>query len=298
MSGILDQIVSKKRGEVATLMAARPLEQVREAAMAGPPALDFTGALRGPRPRGSATENTVANVIAEIKRRSPSKGEFPWHGDVTRQARDYQRGGASAISVVTDGPFFGGHEDMLREAKAAVGVPVLQKDFLLEPWQVFHARALGADACLLIAAILPGGLLAEMLAAAREAVIDTLVEVVDEEEFARADAAGAVVVGVNNRDLKTFTVDPARTERLLPLYRDDQVCISESGIHTPEDVAGLLRAGVDGFLIGEALMTAGDPAAHLRALCRPTGKETGTQTGNGTGRPPGGPPMPAKGAGP
>lgn len=275
MSDILDRIVAKKREEVAALMAARPLAQVREAAMAttaAMPALDFTGALRGQRPRGGGREGREdfhAHVIAEIKRRSPSKGEFPWHGDVARQARDYQRGGASAISVVTDGPFFGGDTDMLREAKAAVGVPVLQKEFLLDPWQVFHARALGADACLLIAAILPGGLLAEMLAAAREAAIHTLVEVVNEEEFARADAAGAVVVGVNNRDLKTFKVDPARTERLLPLYREHQVCIAESGIRTPADVAGLLRAGVDGFLIGEALMTAEDPAAHLRALRKP-----------------------------
>ena len=295
MSGILDKIVSKKREEVAAWKAERSLEQVREAALAAVPALDFTNALRGPRPRGSGAE---ANVIAEIKRRSPSKGEFPWHGDVTRQARDYQRGGASAISVVTDGPFFGGHTDMLLEVKAAVGVPVLQKEFLLEPWQVFHARALGADACLLIAAILPGGLLAEMLAAAREAAIHTLVEVVDEEEFARADAAGAVVVGVNNRDLKTFTVDPARTERLLPLYGDHQVCIAESGIQTPEDVAGLLRAGVDGFLIGEALMTAEDPAAHLRALRLPTERPTGIQAENGRGRPAGGAGMPGKGAGP
>lgn len=328
MSGILDKIVASKREEVAAWKAARPLARVREEALAAAPALDFTGALRGHRPRRSAAESTentesientlamempLANVIAEIKRRSPSKGEFSWHGDVTRQARDYQRGGASAISVVTDGPFFGGHTDMLGEVKAAVGVPVLQKEFLLEPWQVFHARALGADACLLIAAILPGGLLAEMLAAAREAAIHTLVEVVDEEEFARADDAGAVVVGVNNRDLKTFTVDPARTERLLPLYREGQVCIAESGIHTPEDVARLSRAGVDGFLVGEALMTAKDPAAHLRALCRPamimqgkqagemSGKQAGQQAGSAAGSgketAAGGAALPAKGTG-
>lgn len=265
MSDILQKIVTQKRVEVSALKAGLPLERVRERALAAAPALDFTRALRGTRPRGAGER---VNVIAEIKRRSPSKGEFPWHGDIVRQARDYQRGGASAISVVTDGPFFGGDTAMLRTVRAAVGdVPVLQKEFLLEPWQVYYARALGADACLLIAAILPGEELTRMLETAREVGLHTLVEVVDESELARATAAGASVVGVNNRDLKTFTVDPARTERLLPLYRDEQVCVAESGIHTPADVRRLLRAGVDGFLIGEALMTAPDPAGHLRELC-------------------------------
>ena len=263
MSDILNRIVEKKREEVAGRKLALPLEQVRAQAAAAAPARDFPAALRAPRPRGAGRQ---VNVIAELKRKSPSKGEFPWHGDASRQARDYERGGAKAVSVVTDGPFFGGSPELLQEVRRHVSLPVLQKDFVLEPWQVYFARAIGADAVLLIAACLPGGLLGELAALAREVGIHTLVEVVDEAELERASAAGAVVIGVNNRDLRTFQVDPVRTERLLPLYRDDQVAVCESGIHTPADVARMLRAGVDAFLIGEALMTAPDPAGHLLHL--------------------------------
>ena len=266
MSDILEQIVARKREEVAALKRALPLQRVREQARATAPALDFTGALRGSRPRGAQGSAEPVRIVAELKLRSPSKGAFPWHGEVARQVRDYEIGGAAAISVVTDGPFFGGSTALLREVKSACELPVLQKEFLLEPWQVLYARALGADACLLIARLLPGELLREMVATAREVRIHTLVEVVDPEELQRATEAGALVIGVNNRDLTTFQVDPARTEALVPRYREDQVCIAESGIHTRQDVTRLLRAGVDGFLIGEALMTAHDPAAHLRLL--------------------------------
>jgi len=266
MSDILQTICAAKREEVAALKRCLPLARVREQACGMPPALDFTAALRGARPRGSGRLGRDVKIIAEIKLRSPSKGQFPWHGDVERQVRDYELGGAAAISVVTDGPFFGGSTDLLRGAKAAAEIPVMQKEFLLEPWQVHYARSLGADACLLIAAVLPGDALAEMLAAAQQAGIHTLVEVVSPEELERASAAGARVVGVNNRDLTTFTVDPGRTEALLPRYRDDQVCVAESGIHTAQDVARLLRAGVDAFLVGEAMMTAPNPVLHLRAL--------------------------------
>ena len=266
MSDILRQIVAAKRTEVAALMRKHPLAEVRGQALAASPVRDFPAALQGARPRGGISSASPVRIIAEIKRRSPSKGEFPFHGDVARQARAYQQGGASAVSVVTDGPFFGGSTDLLAQAREAVNLPVLQKEFLLDPWQVFYARALGADACLLIAAILPGNLLGEMTASAREAGIHTLVEVTGEDEFQRAADAGAVVIGVNNRDLRTFSVDLARTESLLPLYGDERICIAESGIHTRADVLRLLEAGVDGFLIGEALMTAEDPAAHLRGL--------------------------------
>jgi indole-3-glycerol phosphate synthase len=263
MSDILNRIVEKKREEVAERKRALPMPDVRGEARRQPPTRDFTEALRGARPRGTGR---AVNVIAEIKRKSPSKGEFPWHGDVARQARAYQDGGAKAVSVVTDGPFFGGSPEMLREARRAVTLPVIQKEFVIEPWQVLFARALGADAVLLIAACLPGGLLADLLGLARTLGLHTLVEVTDEAEFKRADDAGAVVIGVNNRDLRTFEVDPARTERLLPLFRESQVAVCESGIHTPADAARMLRAGVDAFLIGEALMTAPDPAAQLKQL--------------------------------
>ena len=266
MSDILQRIVAAKRAEVAGLKAELPLARARaqaEEAARAAPARDFTAALKAARPRGTGS---AVHVIAEIKRKSPSKGEFPWRGDAAAQARAYQRGGARCISAVTDGPFFGGSEALLREVRAAQGLPVLQKDFFLEAWQVYRARALGADAILLIAACLQGGALQELAALAQEVGLHALVEVVDEAEFRRADDAGAVLIGVNNRDLRNFTVDPARTERLMPLYRDDQVAVCESGIHSPDDVARMLRAGVDGFLIGEALMTASDPAAHLQAL--------------------------------
>jgi len=266
MSDILQRIVTVKREEVAALKAALPLAQVREQAQAvvgSGPVRDFIGALKAPRPRGTGRS---VHVIAEIKRRSPSKGDFPWHGDAAAHARSYVRGGARCISVVTDGPFFGGTVELLQEVRAAQGLPVIQKDFVLEPWQVYRARAIGADALLLIAACLEGGLLKELQALARELGLHVLVEVTDEAEFRRADEAGAVLIGVNNRDLRSFTVDLARTERLMPLYRDDQVAVCESGIHTPDDVARMLRAGVDGFLVGEALMTASDPAAHVALL--------------------------------
>jgi indole-3-glycerol phosphate synthase len=266
MSDILSRIVARKREELAALQRALPIERVRELARHRPPALDFAAALRGSRPRGVPRPGQRVNIIAEIKLRSPSKGVFPWHGDLPRQVHDYELGGAAAVSVVTDGPFFGGSTELLTQVKGHTTLPVLQKDFLLEPWQVHYARALGADACLLIARILPAGRLEELLAAIAEAGLQALVEVVDEAELERASAAGAVVVGVNNRDLETFQVDTGRTLALLPGYREEQVCIAESGIRTREDVAHLLRAGVDGFLIGEALMTAAQPATLLRRL--------------------------------
>ncbi len=263
MSTILDEIIAAKREEIAALSSALPLARVREVARGMPPVLDFAGALRGPRPRGSGRE---AHIIAEVKRRSPSKGEFPWHGDATRQARAYEQGGASAISVVTDGPYFGGSVDLLKEVKAATGLPVIQKEFLVAPYQVHYARSLGADAVLLMAAVLPGGLLGEMIALAKSIGIATLVEVINEEELERAAAGGAEVIGVNNRDLRTFRTDPDHTLRLLPFFGEQHVAITESGIHTRQDVERMLAAGVDGFLIGEALMVAPDPAAHLEFL--------------------------------
>jgi indole-3-glycerol phosphate synthase len=266
VNDILQRIVDAKRQEVAALKPTLPLAEVRsqaETAVQAGPTRDFTGALKAKRPRGSGRS---VHVIAEIKRRSPSKGEFPWKGDAAAHAKSYERGGARCISVVTDGPFFGGSVELLQTVRRAQSLPVIQKEFVLDPWQVYRARAIGADALLLIVACLPGALLGELHALARELGLHVLVEVIDEAEFRRADDAGATIIGVNNRDLRTFTVDPARTERLLPLYRVEQVAVCESGIHTPADVARMLRVGVDGFLIGEALMTAPDAAAHLTRL--------------------------------
>lgn len=263
MSDILQKIIANKREEVRALQRERPLAQVRETAAAQGPARPFAAALRNARPRGSGR---AAHIIAEVKVRSPSRGAFSWHGDGARQGRDYQFGGARAISVVTDREFFGGSVELLQTVRGAVGLPVLQKDFLLEPYQIYYARSIGADAALLIAAALPGNSLGEMIALAREIGLSTLVEVADEEELERATEGGAEVVGVNNRDLRTFTVDPERTLRLIPLCREEQVLIAESGIQGRDAVERMLAAGVDGFLIGEALMTASHPAERLREL--------------------------------
>ena len=263
MSDILTRIVADKREEVAEWMRRIPLAEVRARAAQAGPTVPFAAALRNGRPRGTGRS---VHVIAELKLRSPSKGQFPFHGDVARQARDYERGGAKAISVVTDGKHFGGSTELLTRVKAEVKVPVLQKDFLIEPWQVHHARALGADAALLIAAILPGAQLGEMIALAREIGLATLVEVIDEDEFRRAADGHAEVIGVNNRDLRTFTIDMNRTLRLIPLCSEQHVLIAESGIGDRGAVERMLAAGVDGFLIGEALMTAARPADMLFAL--------------------------------
>ena len=268
MTDILSQIVAEKREEIAALKAGVSLERLRDEARQAAPALDFVAALRGPRPRGDQPrgQSREANIIAEIKLRSPSRGEFPWQGDPVRQARAYEQGGAKAISVVTDGPFFGGSAALLQAVKSATTLPVLQKDFVLEPYQVHYARSLGADAVLLIARLLPGTLLGELVGLSGEVGLATLVEVVDLAELGRATAAGAAVIGVNNRDLRTFRTDVAHTLELLPHFTSEQVAVTESGFHTWADVEPMLRAGADAFLIGEALMVAPDPAALLKTL--------------------------------
>lgn len=269
MTTILDDIIVAKLNEITALWESRPLELLREQAAAMAPALDFAGALRLGRPREGGGE---VNIIAEIKRRSPSKGEFPWDGDGARLAGAYQQGGAKAISVVTDTPFFGGSLELLQEVKAAVTLPVLQKDFLIDPYQLYLARALGADAALLIASILPEALLGEMLAIAGELGLATLVEVTGREELEAAIRQGAAVIGVNNRDLHTFEVDTNRTLELMPHFTDEQVAVTESGIRSRQDIVRMQQAGVDGFLIGEALVCDPDPAALLRRL-RGVGEE-------------------------
>lgn len=263
MNDILQDIVTRKRADVAAMQAETDLAAVRGLAAARGPVRELAAALRGARPRGTGTD---VHIIAEIKRRSPSKGTFPWHGNAVRQAVAYQKGGARAISVVTDAPFFGGSNDLLRQVQAHARVPVLQKEFVIDPYQIYLARALGADAVLLIARCLPGGMLAEFQALAEEVGLGTLVEVVDREELRRAVDAGSRVIGVNNRDLRTFTTDLRHTIDLLPEIPEERVAVTESGIHTRADVERMLAAGVDAFLIGEALMVAADPTAHLNML--------------------------------
>lgn len=260
---ILDDIVEYKRGELADRMARVPLAEVRARAADGAPVRDFAGALRGEGVR----------LIAEIKKASPVKGVLFPDLDPVRLAREYSAAGASAISVLTDEHFFQGHLDFLPRirsglAEAGFETPLLRKDFLFDPYQVYEARAAGADAILLIVAILDQALLAEFLGLATELEMAALVEAHDEAEVDRALAAGAAVIGINNRDLRTFTVDLATTEKLRRLIPADRVVVSESGIGTPADVARLAGWRVDAMLVGESLVTSGNVAEKIGELLR------------------------------
>ncbi|MCX7623399.1 MAG: indole-3-glycerol phosphate synthase TrpC [Thermomicrobium sp.] len=256
---ILDRILDRTRRDLAErrqrVSEAELLRRVSKRA----PALPFAAALRGESVR----------LIAEVKRGSPSRGLFAPAADAAAVAEEYVAGGAAAISVLTDTPFFAGSLadlERVRERTWHAGVPVLRKDFVVDPYQVLEARAFGADAVLLIVAALGARQLAELLAAAKEVGVEALVEVHDEAELATALEAGAGVIGINNRDLRTFTVDLAISERLAPRVPADRVVVAESGIHSRQDVERLARAGVDAVLVGESLMTAPDRRAAVEAL--------------------------------
>jgi indole-3-glycerol phosphate synthase len=248
-SDILERIVATKRGEVAALRArARDLEA---AASAAPTPLDFEAALR--------RSGKVA-LIAEVKRRSPGAGEIRPGLDPATIGRGYAAHGAAAISVLTDRDYFGGSLVDLAAVKAATSIPILRKDFVIDPLQVTEARAAGADAVLLIARILDDALLATLQRTATNLGLTALVEVHDETELARAVAAGAEVIGINNRDLRTFKTDLAVTLRLLERVPPEAVVVSESGIRTRADVERLGQEGVHAVLVGETLLRAADPA--------------------------------------
>ena len=254
---ILDEIVARTRADLALRQRARPVAALEAEAARRPPVRSLARALRQP---GRIT------CIAEFKRRSPSAGWIAEQADPTAMSRAYAAGGASAMSVLTDGPFFGGGLDDLRAARAASELVILRKDFVVDRYQVVEARAAGADALLLIVAALTDPELSALLAATRETGLEALGEAHDAEEVARAVAAGATVIGINNRDLKTFTVDRGLAARLRPQVPAERVIVAESGIRDAADVAALRAAGVDAMLVGETLMRAADPAAGLRAL--------------------------------
>jgi indole-3-glycerol phosphate synthase len=254
---ILDDILARTRADLTFRRAARPLAAVEAAAARLPPARSLARALRVP--------GEIA-CIAEFKRRSPSAGWIAEGADPAAVARAYAAGGARAMSVLTDAPFFGGGLDDLAAARAACGLPILRKDFVVDRYQIVEARAAGADAVLLIVAALPDPELRGLLAAAGEAGLEALVEAHDETEVARAVDAGAAVIGINNRDLRTFQVDRDLAARLRARVPADRLIVAESGIRDAADVARLRAAGVDAMLVGETLMRAPDPAAALRAL--------------------------------
>ncbi len=255
MSSILENIYAAKRVEVRARRAiVSPMAIVAEAGRAPKPR-DFIAALRARRPA----------IIAEIKRASPSKGDIMPGLDPARVAREYVSGGAAAISVLTDAHFKGSLDD-LRAVRTAVDVPLLRKDFIFEPYQVYEARVAGADCILLIGAMLKEGELRSLAALARELGMAALVESHDAGEFALAEKIGSELVGINNRDLHSFATDIAVTERLLAGYRGDAVIVTESGIDSPGDIRRLDAAGARAFLIGESLLRGASAGAKLVEL--------------------------------
>jgi indole-3-glycerol phosphate synthase len=254
---ILAEILAAKADEVAVARAARPAAEL-ERAIAGAPR-SLRAALR--RPAGQRVR-----AIAEIKRASPSAGPIRPGADPAAIARDYAAAGAAAISVLTDRRYFDGDLGFLAAVRAAVALPLLRKDFLIDPYQVVEARAAGADAVLLIVAAVDDGALAVLLAESRRLGMDALVEVHSEAECERALGAGAELIGVNHRDLATFTMDMGLTARLRAVVPADLVLVAESGIKTAADVAAMAAAGADAILVGESLMRAPSPGEALRAL--------------------------------
>ena len=258
MADILADIAEYKLREVAERKAARP--DLGAAARAAAPPRGFKRALEAAHRPGAPS------LIAEIKKASPSKGLIRADFDPPVLARAYAAGGAACLSVLTDAPSFMGSEAFLAAAREAVDLPVIRKDFMVDPWQVAESRAIGADAILVIMAMVDDGLAAELMAEARRLGMDALVEVHDEAEMARAGALGAELVGVNNRNLKTFEVDLAITERLAARKPDGALLVAESGISTPADVDRISRAGAAAMLVGESLMRERDVTAATKAL--------------------------------
>jgi indole-3-glycerol phosphate synthase len=254
----LDKIVAAHRASAEE--DRRPLEPLLEAARSASPTRGFTEALRA-----RSTGGHLA-VIAEVKRRSPSKGDIDATLDPVALARAYELGGASCISVLTDVEFFGGSAEDLEAVRESVPQPVLRKDFTVSERDVCDARLMGADAVLLIVAALDDKELADFHALAVELGFDALVEVHDEAELDRAVTVGATTIGVNQRDLVTFEVDTARAVRLAPLIPDGVVRVAESGIGSPDDASPLAGAGYDAVLVGESLVRAKDPAAAVTVL--------------------------------
>ena len=259
MTDRLAEICATKRTEVAARKAAITIATFDAQAAAQTPPRGFERALRDKARTGFA-------LIAEIKKASPSKGLIRADFQPADHARAYEAGGAACLSVLTDAPYFQGHEDYLIAARAACPLPVLRKDFMVDPWQVAEARAIGADAILIIVAALDDAAMAEIEAAALEHGMDVLVEVHNEAEMDRAARLKSRLIGVNNRDLKRFVTDLAVTERLAPLAPAGTLLVGESGIASHADCLRLAKAGVRAFLVGESLMRQDDVAVATRAL--------------------------------
>ena len=279
---VLLRICANTRVELAARKAKTPVEALRQAI-----------AHRADAPRGfgaalkDATVRGKYGLIAEIKKASPSGGLIRPDFDPAALARAYAEGGATCLSVLTDEAFFQGSAEHLRAARAAIALPVLRKDFILDPWQVFESRAMGADCILLIMACLTDAAARELEALARDLGMDVLVEVHDKRELERALGLETLLIGINNRDLRTLTTDLATTEELAPLVPPDRFLIAESGIRNTEDLRRLSAVGPHCYLVGESLMRQDDVAAATRALLGDSGRRIGPP-GNSPGNPPGG----------
>ncbi len=253
---ILDDIIKVKRREVAERKKTIPLSALTAAIEGMPPTRDFRRALGA----GDCA------IIAEVKRRSPSRGTIREDFDPVRIAGEYETHGAAAVSVLTDETFFGGSNGDLIAVKSMVFLPVLRKEFIIDPWQILETRAIGADALLLIAAVLGESQLREYRELAASLGLDSLVEVHDRQELEKALRAGAEIIGINNRDLKTFATDIRTSLTLAPLVPANRIVVSESGIRSRVEIETLMQAGVRTFLIGEALVAAPDRGAKLGAF--------------------------------
>ena len=260
MTDVLDRIAAYKREDVAARKATWSQADIEARAATASPPRGFRAALAR-----TATPGHPA-LIAEIKKASPSKGLIRADFDPPALARAYEDGGAACLSVLTDGPSFQGDDAFLVAARAAVTLPCLRKDFLVDPWQVAESRALGADCILIILAMIDDTLAAELLAEAKRLSMDALIETHDEAEMARACALDGNLVGINNRSLRTFEVDLATTARLAALAPPQALLVAESGIFTPDDVARVTADGARAILVGESLMRKADVEAATRAL--------------------------------
>jgi indole-3-glycerol phosphate synthase len=260
MSDILNQIVEVKREEVAAARKRVSLEAMRDDAVSRVLTRDFEGALRRKIAAGQSA------VIAEIKKASPSKGLLRADFIPADIAQSYAEAGAACLSVLTDRRFFQGQNDFLKQARASCDLPVLRKDFMVDPYQIYESRVVGADCILLIAACLSDGQMAELEAIARSLDMAVLVEVHDRAELERALKLRTPLVGINNRDLRSFEVRLQTTLDLLELVPPERLLVTESGILSRDDVKRMRDAGVHAFLVGEAFMRADDPGAALTAL--------------------------------